>query len=182
MSAYSKLKNIFNEASLSSDIAGILHWDMSTMMPKESRNQRGEQLAYLSKLSHAMISSNEVRDLIVDAKNENLKQNDLSNLKEIERDHKLASSIPSELVQQISKVSARCEGEWQEAKKSSDFKLVKKNLEELINLTKEESVILGKVFKLSPYEALVNKFEPSSNLDQISNVFNDLQEFFDTTN
>jgi carboxypeptidase Taq len=177
MSAYSKLKNIFNEASLSSDIAGILHWDMSTMMPKESRNQRSEQLAYLSKLSHEMISSNEVRDLIVDAKNENLKQNDLSNLKEIERDHKLASSIPSELVQQISKVSARCEGVWQEAKKSSDFKLVKKNLEELINLTKEESVILGEVFKLSPYEALVNKFEPFSNLDQISNIFNDLQDF-----
>ena len=55
-------------------------------------------------------------------------------------------------------------------KKSSDFKLVKKNLEELINLTKEESVILGEVFKLSPYEALVNKFEPFSNLDQISNI------------
>ena len=71
MSAYSKLKNIFNEASLSSDIAGILHWDMSTMA-KESRSQRGEQLAYLSKLSHEMISSLQVRDLIVDTKNENL--------------------------------------------------------------------------------------------------------------
>ena len=33
MSAYIKLKEIFREASLSSDIAGILHWDMSTMMP-----------------------------------------------------------------------------------------------------------------------------------------------------
>ena len=102
MSAYSKLKNIFNEASLSSDIAGILHWDMSTMMPKNSRNQRSEQLAYLSKLSHAMISSNEVRDLIVDAKNENLKQNDLSNLKEIERDHKFRFLHPLKVPNWIS--------------------------------------------------------------------------------
>ena len=39
------------------------------MMPKESRNQRAEQLAYLSKLSHMIkISSNEVRDLIFEAK------------------------------------------------------------------------------------------------------------------
>ena len=65
MSAYIKLKEIFREASLSSDIAGILHWDMSTMMPDNSRNNRAEQLAYLSKLSHDKISSNQVRDLIL---------------------------------------------------------------------------------------------------------------------
>ena len=60
MSSYKKLKKIFKEASLSSDIAGILHWDMSTMMPINSRGQRAEQLAYLSKLSHDKIASNEV--------------------------------------------------------------------------------------------------------------------------
>ena len=94
MSAYIKLKKIFSEAALSSDIAGILHWDMSTMMPIDSRNQRAEQLAYLSKLSHDKIASEEVKNLILDAKNESLNQNDLSNLREIEREHKLSSSIP----------------------------------------------------------------------------------------
>ena len=33
MTSYKTLKKIFYDASLSSDIAGILHWDMSTMMP-----------------------------------------------------------------------------------------------------------------------------------------------------
>ena len=112
MSAYIKLKEIFREASLSSDISGILHWDMSTMMPKNSRKQRADQLAYLSKISHDKISSNEVKDLIFEAKKESLSQNDLHNLKEIEREHKLNSSVPSDLVQQISKISAKCEGEW----------------------------------------------------------------------
>ena len=69
------------------------------MMPPNSRNQRAEQLAYLSKLSHDKISSNEVRDLISEAKNEDLNQNDLHNLREIEREHKLTSSVSSELVQ-----------------------------------------------------------------------------------
>ena len=40
MTSYQKLKQIFHEAALSSDIAGILHWDMSTMMPKNSRENR----------------------------------------------------------------------------------------------------------------------------------------------
>jgi len=177
MSAYIKLKKIFREASLSSDIAGILHWDMSTMMPPKSRNQRAEQLAYLSKLSHDKVSSNEVRDLIFEAKSEELNQNDLHNLREIERQHKLTSSVPSDLVQKISRTSAKCEGEWQEAKKNSNFNLIKNSLDELINLTKEEADILGKEFNLSPYEALVNKFEPGSNTKLIANVFDDLQKF-----
>ena len=58
------IKNIFHDAALSSDIAGILHWDMSTMMPKNSRENRAEQLAYLSKVRHQLISSNKVGDLI----------------------------------------------------------------------------------------------------------------------
>ena len=47
----------------------------------------------------------------------------------------------------------------------------------MIKLTKEEANILGKVFNLLPYEALVNKFEPGSNINLISNVFDDLQKF-----
>ena len=177
MRAYTKLKEIFKDASLSSDIAGILHWDMSTMMPSNSRNQRAEQLAYLSKLSHDKISSNEVRDLILEAKNEKLNQNETYNLREIEREHKLTSSVPSDLIQKISRTSAKCEGEWQDARKNSNFNLIKNSLGELIKLTKEEADILGKEFNLSPYEALVNKFEPGSNTKLIANVFDDLQQF-----
>ena len=177
MRAYTKLKEIFKDASLSSDIAGILHWDMSTMMPSNSRNQRAEQLAYLSKLSHDKISSNEVRDLILEAKSEKLNQNETYNLREIEREHKLTSSVPSDLIQKISRTSAKCEGEWQDARKNSNFNLIKNSLGELIKLTKEEADILGKEFNLSPYEALVNKFEPGSNTKLIANVFDDLQQF-----
>jgi len=177
MRAYTKLKKIFKDASLSSDIAGILHWDMSTMMPSNSRDQRAEQLAYLSKLSHDKISSNEVRDLILEAKSEELNQNETYNLREIEREHKLTSSVPSDLIQKISRTSAKCEGEWQDARKNSNFNLIKKSLGELIKLTKEEADILGKEFNLSPYEALVNKFEPGSNTKLIANVFDDLQKF-----
>ena len=177
MSAYIKLKKIFREASLSSDIAGILHWDMSTMMPSNSRNQRAEQLAYLSKITHDKVSSDKVRDLILEAKHEALNENDIYNLREIEREHKLTSSVPSNLVQQISKTAAKCEGEWQEARKNSNFNLIKNTLSELIYLTKEEADILGKVFNLSPYEALVNKFEPGLNIKLITDVFDDLQQF-----
>ena len=177
MNSYLKLKKIFHEAALSSDIAGILHWDMSTMMPKNSRDNRAEQLAYLSKIRHQLISSQNVGDLIDKAKLESLETKDKSNLREMNREHIMSSSLPSNLVEKLSSASAKCEGVWEEARKESDFNIVLPYLDELVKLSKEESLILSEKLKCSPYEALINKFEPQSKEKDIKNIFENLEIF-----
>ena len=177
MTSYDQLKKIFHEAALSSDIAGILHWDMSTMMPKNSRENRAEQLSYLSKIRHQLISSPNVGKLIDNAKEEKLDNENSSNLKEMEREHIMSSSLPSDLVEKLSKASAKCEGIWEEARKKSDFKIVEPHLEELVKLSKEESLILSDKLHCSPYEALINKFEPKSKEKDIKNIFENLERF-----
>ena len=149
MTSYDKLKQIFHEAALSSDIAGILHWDMSTMMPKNSRENRAEQLSYLSKIRHQLISSPNVGKLIDNAKEEKLDNENSSNLMEMERVYIMSSSLPSDLVEKLSKASAKCEGVWEEARQKSDFKIVEPHLEELVKLSKEESLILSDKLHLS---------------------------------
>ena len=135
MTPYDKLKQIFHEAALSSDIAGILHWDMSTMMPKNSRENRAEQLSYLSKIRHQLISSPNVGNLIDNAKEEKLDKENFSNLREMEREYIMSSSLPSYLVEKLSKASAKSEGIWEEARKKSNFKIVESHLEELVKLS-----------------------------------------------
>ena len=177
MTSYKKLKQIFHDAALSSDIAGILHWDMSTMMPKNSRENRAEQLAYLSKIRHQLISSPNVGKLIDLAKSEQLDTENQSNLKEMEREYIMSSSLPSDLVEKLSSASAKCEGIWEEARKKSDFKIVAPHLEELVKLSKEESLILADRLQCTPYEALINKFEPQSKEKDIKNIFEKLENF-----
>ena len=177
MTSYDKLKQIFHEAALSSDISGILHWDMSTTMPKNSRENRAEQLAYLSKIHHKLISSTDVGQLIDSAKKEQLDEENDSNLREMEREYIMSSALPSDLVQKLSSASAKCEGIWEEARKKSDFKIVQPHLEELIKLSKEESLILSDKLNCSPYEALINKFEPQSKEKEIKNIFENLEIF-----
>ena len=177
MSSYNQLKQIFHEAALSSDIAGILHWDMSTMMPKNSRENRAEQLAYLSKVRHQLISSNKVGELILKAKDESLDDENRANLREMEREYIMSSSLPSDLVEKISSASAKCEGIWEEARKKSDFKTVLPFLEELVILTKQESLILSEKLNCSSYEALINKFEPQANEKKIKTIFENLETF-----
>jgi len=174
---YSELKKIFSEASISSDIAGILHWDMSTMMPSNARHQRAKQLAFMAKFKHKLISDSQVIDLISKVKEISLESKDQANFIEMKREHLFLSSLPVSLVESLSKASATCEGIWQEARKQSDFSIVKESLKELINLTKEEAIILGDKLNCTPYEALVQKYEPLANVKQIVNVFQDLNFF-----
>ena len=71
----------------------------------------------------------------------------------------------------------RIEGIWEEARKKSDFKIVAPHLEELVKLSKEESLILADRLQCTPYEALINKFEPQSKEKDIKNIFEKLENF-----
>ena len=175
--AYKKLKKIFTEASISSDIEGILHWDMATMMPANARKQRGNQLAFMAKIKHALLSSQNVEDLINDTNEDSLEIKDKVNFLEMKREHLFISSLPEDLVEALSKASATCEGLWQQARKECNFKIVEKSLNELINLTIQESDILSERLQCSKYESLVQKYEPLANIEHISDVFEDLKPF-----
>ncbi len=177
LNSYNQLKEIFTKVSISSDIEGILHWDMSTMMPSNSRNNRANQLGFIANLKHSLLSDPKVSDLIAKVDINQLSKDDLANFKEMQREHILLSSLPADLVEAISKTSALCEGKWKEAKKNCDFGIVKDDLNELINLSKQESQILGEKLNCSPYEGLIQKYEPYSNVENITKIFEDLEIF-----
>ena len=174
---YRELKKIYADASIVSDIEGILHWDMATMMPKNSRNQRSEQLGFMAKLKHKTLSSENVKNLISNVDEKNLASKDKINFREMKREYLLLSALPVDLVEALSKASATCEGIWQLAKKENNFSIVKDSFEELLNLTKQEAVILSEKLNCNPYEALIQKYEPLANIEEISNIFNNLELF-----
>ena len=181
LETYKKLKKIFAEASITSDIESILSWDMSTMMPTKSREQRADQLAFMSKLKHDLLSGNEINDLFNEIKEDELERKDKINFTEMKREYLFFSALPGDLVQALSKASAICEGTWQQARKECNFSLVKESLEELINLKKKEANILSEKLNCSPYQALVQKYEPLANVNQIKKIFDDLKPFLITS-
>lgn len=177
INSYKKLKEIFRQASIASDIEGILHWDMATMMPKNARLQRSDQLSFMATFKHSLLSNQRVEDLINETNANLLSANDKINFYEMKREYLHASSLPTDLVKALSIASAKCEGIWQQARKECDFKIVEKSLDELINLTIQESNILSEKLKCSNYESLVQKYEPLASIEHISNVFEDLEPF-----
>ena len=54
--SYIKLKKLFKEHSLLSDINSILNWDMATFMPEKSRFQRKTQSKVLNEYKKIYLS------------------------------------------------------------------------------------------------------------------------------
>ena len=65
--AYAELETRFKRRSLVNEAAGVLQWDMETLMPAGGAEARAEQLATLAVISHGMMTDPALGDLFARA-------------------------------------------------------------------------------------------------------------------
>lgn len=177
-SAYSKLENRFKRLGLLEEAGGILHWDSAAIMPPGAAAARGEQVAELKALSHALLVGSETSELI-DAATE---QMDLdiwqqSNLNLIRRQWTRATAIPEDLVVALSKACSESETVWRDARAEADFEKVRPYTETVLGLVREAGTAVSEKLELSLYDALLDQFEPGARSSQIDPIFDDLTEW-----
>ena len=88
MSAYGELEGIFRRIGALGEAAGVLHWDMSVMMPAGGAAARTEQLAALRLTGHEMLTDARVGGLLDAAEEGGEVSNDswrAANLREMRR-------------------------------------------------------------------------------------------------
>ena len=64
---YGRLEDRFRRLNALGEAQEILHWDMSTVMPRGGHEARAEQLAELAAVHHGMLTATETGDLIAAA-------------------------------------------------------------------------------------------------------------------
>ncbi|WP_199899348.1 hypothetical protein [Sneathiella glossodoripedis] len=179
LSAYKQLEEKFHKISTLSGAAAILGWDNAVMMPAGGADARAEQLATLGVISHEMLCDLQVSDLLDEAEDQpqNLSAWQLANLREMRRDWKHATAVSSDLVEALSKATSKCEMIWRQAREDNDFESLRNSLEEVVRLTKIQADVKSEAFQLSPYDALLDQYEPGCSEAQIDILFDDLEEF-----
>ena len=65
--AYARLESRFQRLNALGEAQEVLHWDMSTVMPRGGHESRAEQLAELAAVYHGMLTDSETGDLIAAA-------------------------------------------------------------------------------------------------------------------
>ncbi len=84
--------------------------------------------------------------------------------------------MPEKLVADLAKQEAITVNVWKKAKAQKNFNLFKTDLQKLLDLSKQAAEILMKVKETkTPYEALIDNFEPKMTADEITTTFSKLQ-------
>jgi carboxypeptidase Taq len=100
-----------------------------------------------------------------------------ANLREMRRLATQAAAVPSDLVAARSRASSLCEVVWRDARRNSDFAAVRRNLQEVLDLTRETASARGAALGCRPYDALLSEYEPGGSTAAIDALFDDLAGF-----
>jgi carboxypeptidase Taq len=176
LSPYQQLEQEFRRLHAFRGAASVLRWDAAVMMPRGAAEIRGEQLAALETESHSLLTSPRVSRLLerAQANAQGLSDWQLANLREIRREREHAIATPQSLISRMAKATSRAEVKWIEAKEKQDFALFAPHLEEVVNLVRDKSRLLGKALNLDPYDALLDEFSPGLTTAQIDGIFTTL--------
>ncbi|MFK5986921.1 MAG: carboxypeptidase M32, partial [Pseudomonadota bacterium] len=178
-SSYLQLEKIFNRIYQLQHLASIAHWDMATMMPTGSSSARAEALAEVSVIINELISETQTGDLIQLAQQDkvHLPAWEQANLCEMRRLWSNATSISSDLVKAKALAGSKCEHAWRTLRAENNWQDFQPLLENVIQLTIEESHQRADGSGLSAYDALLNLYEPGQNSAAIDVIFTQLVEF-----
>jgi len=175
---YQDLEDRFRRLDALSGALSMLHWDMSAMMPSGGADSRTEQLAVLTSIRHAMITDPALPDLLDGAEADpHLDFWQQANVSEMRRGWVHSAAVDADLVEAISRAGSKCETIWRSARADADFKAVLPSLEEVLNLTRQVADAKADKLGVSPYDALLDQYEPDGRAADIDVVFADLGAF-----
>ena len=157
----------------------MLHWDAAVMMPAGGAAARAEQLATLRVLSHQHLTAPEIGDLLAETESESdaLDEWQRANLREMRRRRVHAAALPDTLVEEESHACSKCEAVWRNARAQNDFAAVLPLLERVLRLEREIAAIKAEHLGSSPYEALLDQYEPGGSVATIDRLFGELMCF-----
>jgi carboxypeptidase Taq len=173
MKAYLLLEARHRRMSALAGAQSVLFWDRSTMMPTGGAGARAEQMAMLSVLLHELRTDAAMGDLLDEAESEHaiLDAWQAANLREMRRIWRHACAVPADLVEKLSRAASAAEMCWRDAKEKSDFAALAPLLSELVGLVREQAGAKADAFGCSPYEALLDAYDPGRTTEEIDALF-----------
>lgn len=173
--AYENLVNRFQQIYRLQHLGSIASWDQAAMMPSGGNQARGEAMAELNTLLHQRLTEKEVEAWLIDAQAQETDKETLRSIEEMHTDWHHASVIPDNLVKAKTLASNQCEHAWRDQRPENDWPGFAKNLKEVVNLTRQEANIRAEHGNVSPYNALLELYEPGVNTEELDQLFGDLK-------
>ncbi|MBV8334416.1 MAG: carboxypeptidase M32, partial [Alphaproteobacteria bacterium] len=179
MTAYQQLETRFGRIGAVEEAISVLHWDTAAVMPSGGAAARAEQLATLRLIAHEHLTAPALGELLAEAEQQahGLNPWQRANLREMRRRRLDAAAVPGALVEAESRACSECEAIWRQARADSDFAAVLPALEQVLRLEREIAAIKAERLGTSPYEALLDQYEPGGSVATIDRLFGEIAGF-----
>ena len=179
MTAYRQLETRFRQIGTIEQAISVLHWDTAAMMPSGGATARAEQLATLRLIAHQHLTEPKIERLLIEAEaaGDPLDNWQRANLREMRRRWRHAAAVPGALVEAESRACSVCEAVWRKARAKNDFAAALPGLQQVLHLEREIAAIKAERFGTSPYEALLDQYEPGGSVATIDHLFDEIASF-----
>ena len=174
--AYRQLFQRLREISFVGGAGALLSWDEETYLPEKGQAYRAEQKAFLSGWSHERFVDPEVGRwlTICTEESSSLNGDQQVNVREWQKDYRRATALTKEMVEEFEQARSETHHLWVESRRLSDFKKFAPGLKKLVDLSIQRAEAWG--YEESPYNALLEEYEPGMRVRQLIPLFKDLRE------
>ncbi|MFK7941189.1 MAG: carboxypeptidase M32 [Roseovarius sp.] len=167
MSAYDDLMAFQRQTEALGQIAGRLGWDQETMMPRGAAEQRAEESGAMQAVLHARRTDPRIGEWLANAVAPD--EAGQAKLRHIKRDYTRVARVPGDLAEALARLTSRSQGIWAEARGNDDFASFAPELEEVLNLKRQEGAALADGGDI--YDALLEDYEPETTAAEIQAIF-----------
>lgn len=175
MSAFKQLVAHSQKISHFNHLAAIVGWDQAAVMPAGGNQARSNAMAELSVHLHTLHTQPQLSDWFAQAEQESLTSQETATLRELKRQWQQANILPEKLVQAKSLAGSKCEHAWRTQRGQNDWKGFEKNWAEVVALSQEEAQIRAEATGLTPYDAMLDIYEPGTSSASLDILFNNVK-------
>jgi len=176
-----ELNELFERTQEINDLGNILSlagWDQQVNMPLQANRVRGPQLATLEALLHEHQIAPRIGELL-DVLEQRVQGDGYSDadrglVRKARRDYNQATKIPTVLVRKVAEATSEAWEAWEKAKPANDFASFAPHLRKVVMLMRQVAEHLG--YEGSPYNALLDQYEPGMTLDMLNPVLSRVRE------
>ena len=155
----------------------MLGVDEAVNMPDGGGEKRAEAMSVLASMAHEMASAPHIADWIAAAEGEDLDDAQKAAVAEFKRSYINRTCLSSDFVARQVNARLRCEQLWRQLRAKNDWNAFLPSFEHIVSLAREEAARRADVLQLSPYDAMVEQYDPGSRSAEIARVFTDLKAF-----
>lgn len=176
---FDDFKNQLVELSHLKSALSVLHWDTAVYMPERGNVPRAATISHLAGELHEKFLSPKFKSSLNKVKSQmdagKLTPEESAIVREVWREFEREEKLPVEFVKELTRVTSEARQVWAEARKKSDFKIFLPDLKKIVELKRKEANLVG--FQNSPYDALLDTYEPYTSTEEITVVLEELKGF-----